>query len=183
LAQVHAAADTLQECGYVRIGLDHFATHGDSLQRAAGAGRLHRNFQGYTADEADALIGIGASAIARLPQGFVQNAPDAGSYADAIDGGQFATVKGLALSPDDRLRAWVIERLMCDLAVDLDDACNGIDFSAELAAAHALSEAGIVGLRGRHIIMTREGQPFVRLVAAAFDAYLPTQENQHSMAV
>jgi oxygen-independent coproporphyrinogen III oxidase len=183
MAQMHAAAETLEECGYVQIGLDHFAARGDDMRRAAETRRLHRNFQGYTTDQADALIGLGASAIGRLPQGFVQNAPDVGSYARAIDAGQFAIVKGIALSPDDRLRAHVIERLMCDLAVDLDAACDGADFSAELAAVDALSEVGIVHRCGRRIVMTEMGRPFVRLVAAAFDAYLSKNQMRHSVAV
>ena len=52
--------------------------------RAATAGRLRRIFQDYTTDNADALIGLGASAIGRLPQDFVQNAPDIRGYAPAI---------------------------------------------------------------------------------------------------
>jgi oxygen-independent coproporphyrinogen-3 oxidase len=183
MAQMHAAAETLEECGYIQIGLDHFAARGDDMRRAAGTGRLHRNFQGYTTDQADALIGLGASAIGRLPQGFAQNAPDIGSYARAIDAGQFAIVKGIALSPDDRLRAHVIERLMCDLAVDLDAEAEGVDFSAQLAAVDALSDVGIVRRFGRHIAMTEKGRPFVRLVAAAFDAYLPKNQSRHSVAV
>jgi len=183
MAQMRAAAETLTQCGYLRIGLDHFALRGDDMQRAARAGRLHRNFQGYTTDEADALIGVGASSIGRLPQGFVQNAPDVGSYFRAIDAGQFATVRGLALSADDRLRARVIEQLMCDLAVDLDTAGGETDFSAELAAVDALSESGIVRRHGRHIAMTEKGRPFVRLVAAAFDAYLAKNQKRHSVAV
>jgi oxygen-independent coproporphyrinogen-3 oxidase len=183
MAQMRAAAETLAQCGYLRIGLDHFALRGDDMQRAARAGRLHRNFQGYTTDEADALIGVGASSIGRLPQGFVQNAPDVGSYFRAIDAGQFATARGLALSADDRLRARVIERLMCDLAVDLDAEGGETDFSAELAAVDALSESGIVRRHGRHIAMTEKGRPFVRLVAAAFDAYLAKNQKRHSVAV
>jgi hypothetical protein len=76
----------------------------------------------YSVDAADALIGLGASVIGRLPQGHVQNAPDIGGYSRAIAGGRFATVRGIAMSPDDRLRGRIIERLMCDFAVDLDAA-------------------------------------------------------------
>ena len=183
MAQMRAAAETLAQCGYLRIGLDHFALRGDDMQRAPRAGRLHRNFQGYTTDTADALIGVGASSIGRLPQGFVQNAPDVGSYFRAIDAGQFATARGLALSADDRLRARVIERLMCDLAVDLDAEGGETDFSAEFAAVDALSGSGIVRRHGRYIAMTEKGRPFVRLVAAAFDAYLAKNQKRHSVAV
>lgn len=183
LAQTRAATATLEECGYVQIGLDHFAARNDGMQRAAKTHQLHRNFQGYTTDGADALIGLGASAIGRLPRGFVQNATDVGSYARFIDAGQLATAKGLALTGDDRSRARIIERLMCDLAVDLDTEGGGKDFSAELAAVDALSESGIVRRNGHHIAVTEEGRPFVRLVAAAFDAYLPKNHERHSVAV
>jgi oxygen-independent coproporphyrinogen-3 oxidase len=73
LDQSEAAADRLIGEGYVRIGLDHFALPQDALALAAREGRLHRNFQGYTADAAPTLLGLGASAIGSLPQGYVQN--------------------------------------------------------------------------------------------------------------
>jgi oxygen-independent coproporphyrinogen-3 oxidase len=183
MAQMHAAAETLEECGYVRIGLDHFALPQDELSRAARTRRLRRNFQGYTTDAADALLGIGASSIGRLPQGYVQNAPDVGSYARAIAAGQFAVAKGIAFSPDDVRRANIIERLMCDFAVDLDAEAGPADFAAELDALDAFAAAGIVRRNGRHVVVTEKWQPFVRLVAAAFDAYLPQNQKRHSVAV
>ncbi len=51
------AAELIRAWGYQPIGIDHFALPDDSLAIAARAGRLHRNFQGYTDDECDALIG------------------------------------------------------------------------------------------------------------------------------
>jgi oxygen-independent coproporphyrinogen III oxidase len=184
MAQMHAAVETLEECGYVPIGLDHFARSHDDLARASRTGQLHRNFQRYTTDEADALIGLGASSIGRLPRGYVQNAPDVGSYARAIQAGRFATAKGLALSDDDLRRGKIIERLMCDFAVDLDSQAGGAaDFSAELDAIDALAASGVVRRRGRRIVVTEKGRPFVRLVAAAFDAYLSQNNKRHSVAV
>ncbi len=183
MAQMHAAAETLEECGYVAIGLDHFARRRDDLARAARAGKLHRNFQGYTTDVADALIGLGASSIGRLPQGYVQNAPDVASYARAITAGQLAVVKGIAFSDDDKRRAAIIERLMCDFAVDLDRYGGAAGFAAELDAVDALSASGIVARNGHRIVVTENGRPFVRLVAAAFDAYLPQNNKRHSVAV
>jgi oxygen-independent coproporphyrinogen III oxidase len=183
IAQMHAAAETLEECGYVAIGLDHFAQRSDALAHAACLGKLRRNFQGYTADIADALIGLGASSIGRLPQGYVQNAPDVGSYARAIEASRLAVAKGVAFSDDDRRRAAIIERLMCDFAVDLDAHCGGADFAAALDAVDALATSGIVARHGRRIVVTEEGRPFVRLVAAAFDAYLTQNTRRHSVAV
>ena len=80
--------------------------------------KLRRNFQGYTVDQADALLPFGASSIGRLPQGYVQNAADVGTWRRAIEAGRFATVKGAAFTRDDLARAAVIERLMCDFSVD-----------------------------------------------------------------
>jgi oxygen-independent coproporphyrinogen-3 oxidase len=187
LEQALAATSVLTANGYVAVGLDHFARADDDLARAARSRTLHRNFQGYTTDAADALIGLGASAIGRLPQGFVQNAVDIGGYGRAVQGGQFATVKGAALSDDDRLRAHVIERLMCDLAVDLDavrrDMAIDATFAEELAELAPLAREGLVRLDGSHITVTDDGRPFVRLAAAAFDTYLRARRSRHSIAV
>jgi len=190
LAQMSAAGRIFLERGYVAIGLDHFALADDELATAQRAGRLHRNFQGYTTDQADALIGIGTSSIGRLPQGFVQNAPDMGGYVRSLEAGRFPVVKGIAFSPDDRLRGTIIERLMCDLAVDLDAALAAVPeaapadgFAAEIEALAPLVDAGMVEFAGRRIGVTEAGRPFVRLAAAAFDAYLAQNRSRHSVAV
>ena len=188
IEQARAAALRLAGHGYVPIGLDHFARADDELAVAARTGRLRRNFQGYTTDPADALIGLGASAIGKLPQGFAQNAVDIAGYARAVTQGAFATVKGIAVSADDVLRGAIIERLMCDLAVDLEALPAGAPrgastFAHERADLDALAAAGLIMVEGSRITVTEEGRPFVRLVAAAFDAYLPQSCSRHSIAV
>jgi oxygen-independent coproporphyrinogen-3 oxidase len=183
LEQAEAAAETLSAAGYEIIGLDHFALPDDSLAVAARAKRLRRNFQGYTADEADALIGLGASAIGRLTQGFTQNAPDLAGYSRALAAGEFPIVKGLALTDDDRLRAAMIERLMCDLELDLTMFGGRDRFTAEIELLAPLVDAGLAHLEGERIVMTAEGRPYVRIAAAAFDAYLGAGQKRHSLAV
>jgi oxygen-independent coproporphyrinogen-3 oxidase len=183
LEQAQVAADTLAGLSYQAVGLDHFALPDDDLAVAAREQRLHRNFQGYTTDEADALIGLGASAIGKLPQGFVQNAPDLGGYSRAVGAGRFATVKGLALSDDDRLRAAIIERLMCDLAVDLNTHGGAGRFEAEVEALAPLAAEGLLRINGARIAVTEPGRPYVRIAAAAFDAYLSASQKRHSVAV
>jgi oxygen-independent coproporphyrinogen-3 oxidase len=183
LEQAQAAAETLISFGYRAVGLDHFALPADELCVAAYARRLHRNFQGYTTDDADALIGLGASAIGKLPQGFVQNAPDLGGYSRSVAAGGFATVKGHAMSADDRIRAAIIERLMCDLAVDLDDFGGRAPFTAEVEALATLADQGLLRLDGALVTMTEQGRPYVRIAAAAFDAYLAASQKRHSVAV
>ncbi len=187
LEQAQVAAETLQGLGYQVIGLDHFALPDDELAVAARERRLRRNFQGYTTDEADALIGLGASSIGKLPQGFIQNAPDIGGHARAVQAGKFPIVKGLELADDDRLRASIIERLMCDLALDLDAFADGetgeARFAKELETLQPLAEVGLITIEGPRITVTDLGRPYIRIAAAAFDAYLPATQKRHSIAV
>jgi oxygen-independent coproporphyrinogen-3 oxidase len=189
LDQAEAARTMLLALGYQAVGFDHFALPEDDLALAARTGRLHRNFQGYTTDGADALIGLGASAIGRLPQGYVQNAPVIGTYSAAIDAGRHATAKGVALSEEDRVRGRIIERILCDLEIDLETVAGearrlGLGgFEPELAALEPLERQGIVERQSRRIRVTERGRAFVRLVAATFDSYLRDSEARHSMAV
>ena len=181
----------IEEGGYVAIGLDHYALPTDAMAKAASARRLKRSFQGYTTDAAPALIGFGASSIGSLPQGYVQNAPTAAAYIREIEAGRLATVRGVALGPDDRLRRDVIERVMCDLEVDLEavaaehDADPGPLAEAAAAGLAKFAEDGLASFDGRRIAVTEHGRPFVRSVAALFDVYLAEQSEtpRHSRAV
>jgi len=184
LEQAQVAGETLIGLGYESVGLDHFALPADELCMAARERRLRRNFQGYTTDNADALIGLGASAIGRMPQGFVQNAPDLAGYSRAVAAGHFPIVKGLTLSDDDRLRSDIIERLMCDLELDLDRFGGGAaGFAGELAALAPLAEQGLLRIDASRITVTTAGRPYVRIAAAAFDTYLAASQKRHSVAV
>src|SRR3546814_4793255 len=88
LTQAVAAERVLLACGYRAVGMDHFALPDDPLFRFAEAGNLRRNFQGYTTDQAEVLLGLGLSAIGTLPQGYAQNDKDAVQYAKALRAGR-----------------------------------------------------------------------------------------------
>ena len=190
-AQANAIHRVLtEEGGYVAVGLDHYALPSDAMAKAAADHRLRRSFQGYTTNSAPALIGLGASAIGSLPQGYAQNAPTAAAYMKEIASGRLATVRGIALSADDRLRREVIERVMCDLSVDL--VATAREFSSDPAPLVADARAiqrfvadGLARFDGRTIEVTERGRPFVRLIAALFDAYLAAgdEKPRHSRAV
>ncbi len=188
LEQFNVSSLKLLELGYQPVGLDHFALPGDSLAVALKENRLHRNFQGYTTDEASVMLGFGASAIGQLPQGYAQNAAPLKAYADSVRAGEAPIARGIALGADDRLRGEIIQRLMCDLEVDLT-AVSGRhgfeagDFSAEMEKLAPLVADGVATIAGGRIAITEEGRPFVRLVAAAFDAYLGAGQGRHSKAV
>ncbi|WP_460450874.1 oxygen-independent coproporphyrinogen III oxidase [Alsobacter sp. SYSU BS001988] len=188
LQQSEAARAALQERGYEAIGLDHFARPDDPMAVAAREGTLKRNFQGYTTDRADALLGLGASSIGRLPKGFMQNAPDVGGWRKAVEAGSIPVTRGVALSVDDHVRSDVIERLMCGFAVDFGaaaEAAYGHSEALDDAIPHlrTLDRDGVVRVEGRTVTMTPEGRPFMRLAASAFDAYLRAGAARHSAAV
>ncbi|MFE1597743.1 oxygen-independent coproporphyrinogen III oxidase [Methylobacterium sp. ID0610] len=199
LEQQRQAAARLLDLGYVRIGLDHFAWPDDALARAAAAGRLHRNFQGYTEDAATTLLGFGASAISRLPGGYVQNHAGVPAWRERVTAGELATARGLAVDAADRLRGAVIERLMCDLVADLRRLCACHDASLpalvtgpvrerlDAMAADGLvtlftSGEGGVSLDG--LAVTEAGRPFVRSLCTIFDRHFsPAPTGRHSAAV
>ena len=186
--QVEAASSRLVELGYTQIGLDHFALPQDELTKALGADNLHRNFQGYTTDQAQVMLGMGASAIGCVPQGYVQNLLPLKDYKKMITEGRLPTGKGLAFSGDDKLRGEIIERLMCDLKVDVKAICakhnaDPAPYLAELPKLNTLNEDGVADIVDGVITMKGKGRNLVRLAAAAFDTYLDQGQKRHSRAV
>ena len=186
--QSETIAEALVDAGYVRIGLDHFALPGDSLAIARQDGRLKRNFQGYTDDSADTLIGLGASAIGRMPQGFVQNVVATRDYLARIAEDRLAIAKGYVFTGEDRFRADIIERIMCDLAVDLPlvSGLHGRDIRSAIvdrSRIESLIADGAVTMIDDRLSI-RDGAEFlVRSVASAFDAHLAHSAATHSRAV
>ncbi|MCB5203479.1 oxygen-independent coproporphyrinogen III oxidase [Neorhizobium sp. T786] len=186
-AQAEAIAQRLVEAGYEQIGLDHFALPQDDLAIAQGEGRLHRNFQGYTTDSCKTLIGLGASAIGKFGQGYHQNEVPPGLYASRVSSGELPTAKIYGLTAEDRLRADVIERLMCDFTVDIGALCaaHGFDPDRLLLENKVLDELEKDGLiqRDNAVVRVDDRHRFVvRAVAAAFDAYLDASKRTYSKA-
>lgn len=180
----HMASQLFGAAGYDAVGIDHFARPGDGLLGASLNGTLRRNFQGYTDDQAEVLIGIGASSISRFPGGYAQNATGTGDYATAIGAGKLATKRGHIMTPDDRLRAQLIEDIMCRFAIEFCDAANRTDTDRETVTAIAAD------LHRRYPDVTTLGantlsllEPALsRLMALDLDTY-QTPANRHSLAI
>ena len=186
--QAQAAAAALVASGYIQIGIDHFALPGDSLAIAATAGHLHRNFQGYTSDDARTLIGIGATAIGRTPHGYVQNASETGAWSRAVASGKLPVARGHALQEQDSLRSHVIERIMCDGSVDLSAAGRALGFEddwyvEEIPELLQMQKDHLLTYAGSKVSLTPEAVPLARVVAAVFDTYLRHSTARHSVAV
>ncbi len=186
--QARAAADALERVGYQAIGLDHFALPSDTLAEAAREGTLHRNFQGYTTDRAQTLLGVGATSIGRTPCGYVQNIAEPGAWARTVETGVLPIAKGHAFDGEDALRAHVIEELMCSGTVDLDAATQRFGVTPdwcddERRELIAMADDGVVTLEGGQLSMTEAARPLVRAVAAVFDTYFASRAARHSVAV
>ncbi|MBR0683500.1 oxygen-independent coproporphyrinogen III oxidase [Roseomonas eburnea] len=182
MAQAEAASRVLTGAGYVAIGLDHFAKPGDAMAAAAAAGTLRRNFQGYTTDTAPFLLGFGASAIGRTPDGFVQNEAEEKRWLASVEAGRLPVARGRALTVEDRLRGALIERVMCDGAIDLAAVPVAVMATAEERLARLVDD-GMVAQRDGRLVATLAGRPFLRHFAACFDAYLAPSPRRHSAAV
>ncbi len=163
--------------GYRYIGMDHFAREEDPLTSALDAGTLQRNFQGYSTHAGTDLLGFGVSAISQVDDAYAQNHLDFPSYYRAIDEGEPPTAKGYRLSLDDRLRRYIIMRLMCDLTLEIGDVERhfGIDFwtrfTRELRELKMLENDELVEIGTRSIRITPRGRLLIRNVAMVFDAY------------
>jgi oxygen-independent coproporphyrinogen-3 oxidase len=187
-AQAEAAANALVAAGYKAIGIDHFALPEDPLAVAARAGTLHRNFQGYTTDQAETLIGLGSTSIGRTPWGYVQNISETGAWSRAVMAGQLPVAKGHELSAADRARAQVIEQLMCEGAADLEAARRAFgqdDGWCDDALANLAPMVGdnLVELDRDTVRLSEQAKPLARVAAAAFDTYFQSARARHSVAV
>ena len=170
--------------GYHYIGMDHFALPDDALAMAKRQGRLHRNFQGYSTQPDNDLIGLGVSAIGKVGASYYQNVKTLPEYYDALRQGQLPVQRGIALSRDDVLRRAVIMALMCQGRVEFESIALAhlIDmreyFARELQALQPMAEAGLVQIEPGAIQVTASGWYVVRAVAMVFDRWLQNDQQR-----
>ncbi|WP_122072668.1 radical SAM protein [Pseudophaeobacter sp. EL27] len=170
-----AARALCLEEGYEEIGIDSFARPGDSLVQARDTQSLKRSFQGYSDDPAEVLIGLGASAISRFPQGYVQNAPSTARYMAAIEAGSFATARGHAFAGEDHLRGRIIKALLCGFSIPGDrilQHCPGQEARFESLVAEACAAFPDILVKTQNgALVSEEARAITRVIARHFDAY------------
>ncbi len=173
------AMERFRAAGYAQIGMDHFALPTDDLAIASAAGRLHRNFMGYTTRPAPDMLAAGVSGIGDVGGAFAQNTKKLSEYYSAIDGGRFPIERGYRLDRDDHIRRFVITNLMCNFRVERRevDARFSVEFDryfeAELSELTESAVAdGFVTVDGDAVTVTPLGRLFVRNVAMVFDRHL-----------
>jgi oxygen-independent coproporphyrinogen-3 oxidase len=166
-AHAEFANDLLTVSGFEPVGFDHFARPQDALARATKAGALRRNFQGFTEDPADVLLGIGASAISAFPDRLLQNDKNTGRWGMNIAARRFAVSRGLRRSNDDKRRAMAIESLLCRGEADL----SGLDVDYLGRRLGAFEAHGLLWWNGPTLCTREDAKPYIRSIAAALDPY------------
>lgn len=178
LSLMAMAIETLVEAGYVFIGMDHFARPDDELALAQKAGKLHRNFQGYSTHAELDLLAFGVSAIAKVGPVYAQNAKSLDDYYHDIDAGHLPVRRGYRMDNDDELRRAVIQELMCHFGLDFNEVSRvwRIDFADYFANAleqlKPLADAGLVQVNADGITVMPKGRLLVRIIAMVFDRHL-----------
>ena len=172
------AKERLLAAGYVEIGMDHYARPDDELAVALSEQALHRNFQGYSTRAGASVYGFGISAISTTPDGYRQNDKNLATYRTRLAKGELPVARGWRLTEEDRRRKTFVMNIMCERKLDFAalSAELGVEveqvYATELASLSDLEADGIVERTPEGLTVTDAGQPFVRVVAARFDAYL-----------
>jgi oxygen-independent coproporphyrinogen-3 oxidase len=182
------ARDLWLEEGFRPIGFDHYARPDDKLALAAASGTLRRNFQGFTDDDADAVIGLGASSISLFPGLITQTEKHVGRYRMKVQNGCLGTVRGVRRSADDQRSGAVIERLLCDGRVDLVELGWSSAAAAQAMAdaapgLAAMQERGLIRRHDTGLMILPDGEPYARLAAVAFDTFRTAAGDRFSKAV
>ena len=179
----------LCEAGYRYIGMDHFVKPKDKLAIAQQHGRLMRNFQGYSVNKSQDLIGLGVSSISSFQQAFAQNEKDLPAYYAALDNGRLPTSKGLFKTADDERREFVIMALICNLQLKFDvwesrfkDNFHAY-FETELLALKALEQDELITIAKDAIQVTSKGRCLLRTICMTFDAYHNNNLQLHSKVI
>lgn len=174
---------TFTQYGYEAIGIDHFALPSDSLSVAARLGTLRRNFQGYTDDPCDHLIGFGASAISSFPEGYAQNAVATAAYTDRIKKGGSAAQKGIALSVEDRTIASMISDLMCYGQVNLRGALHNRPLALRLSEAIVQEFPRAVEISQDILRIRADYLSLARIICARLEGATIAASQNHSVAI
>ncbi|QXE26778.1 oxygen-independent coproporphyrinogen III oxidase [Chlamydia buteonis] len=168
---------TLTQAGYQAIGLDHFSLPEDPLSIAFKNKTLIRNFQGYSLPPEEDLIGLGMTSTSFIRGIYLQNAKTLESYHKKILSGSLATIKSKILSEDDKIRKWVIHKLMCTFVVSKEEFtklfgyCFDEYFSESQERINSMVTTGLIQNSSSFLTVTPLGELFVRVIATAFDAY------------
>ncbi|MFN4082413.1 MAG: oxygen-independent coproporphyrinogen III oxidase [Bacteroidia bacterium] len=183
LIMYQTGSNLLKQMGYLSIGMDHFALPEDKLMKAFEAGKLHRNFMGYTTTNHKLLIGLGASSISDTWNAFAQNEKEVEAYQEKVMAGKLPVNNGHLLNNDDLIRRSYILDLMCNGRVKLDKKnFNESELDEVFLKWQEFESDGLLKLNklNLEIILTEKGRLFVRNISSVLDKYL-NANNSHQL--
>jgi len=172
----------LLEAGYLAIAMDHFALKDDELAKSFKKDRLYRNFMGYTVKPADEYIGVGVSSIGFIEDAFIQNHKILKDYYRSLDHNELPVERGKCLTPDDKIRQFTINSLMCHFKLDKKDFLERFGkpfdeyFAEEQPHIQYCLEDGLIEADNRAIRVSELGKIFIRNICMGFDYYLRKQK-------
>ena len=158
--------------GYRDIGMDHFALATDDLCVVAKAGRLHRNFMGYTTQQTDVLIGLGVSSISSTGKAFAQNSKTIHTYYQHINKQELAVEKGYFLTDEDVRFGQYISDVICRGKTTYQPQDETTIAQYCLPQLQQMEQDGLVLIHGHGITVTRTGKDFIRNICSAYDLFL-----------
>ncbi len=178
----------LLDRGYMAVGLDHFVKEKDSMYQKNLEGSLQRNFQGYTTDENEVMLGFGASAISKYHQGYLQNISDISAYQDEAEANNLLAFRGIELTRDNKISREAIESIMTNLSLDLfaleeKYSLDNAYFEEERRTLSEMEKDGLLTFRENRVQVDAEKRLFLRSVANVFDQYTRKVPKKHSLSV
>lgn len=169
--------ETLCAAGYLYIGMDHFVRVDDPLAIAKAEGKLCRNFQGYSINKADDLVGLGLSSISEVNGVYGQNAVSLDQYYRLLEQNQLPVQKAYAMTAEDVMRRDIIQQLSCYRFLDIHalEHKYRIRFAEHFADVRPSIEQfvadGLLRERPGALEVTSKGSLLLRTLCMAFDAY------------
>nr|BFD41781.1 oxygen-independent coproporphyrinogen III oxidase [Pseudomonas sp. FFPRI_1] len=169
----------LPQAGYLHIGLGLFVRPDDDLAMAQERGGLSRNYQGFTRHGYCDQIGLGLGAVSRFDGLHAQNSEVLGDYLGQLQQGQLATWRGWRHLAGAQIRQQVMERLACDLELDVRaiERRHGLVFRQFFPGAwlrlEAMNRAGLVALREDFISILPAGRLEVDAICQLFEQPTP----------
>lgn len=163
----------LSEKGYHEIGMDHFALADDAMYKAFKAGKLHRNFMGYTASKTQLMIGLGVSSISDSWYAFAQNEKELETYYARLNNNELPVYRGHVLSEEDLIIRRHILNLMCQFETSWkEDNLYFKELPEVLHQLHEMENDGLLLILPDSLVVTEKGKAFVRNICMAFDLRL-----------
>lgn len=165
---------------YEYIGMDHFAKKDNELTIAKKNNTLYRNFQGYSTNSNCYLLGFGTSSISTFENNYNQNVYSINEYKKLLLINYIPLSKIIILYKDDKIRKYIINKLMCNLYIDFKtikikfNIDFEIYFKNELNKLHNFIKDKLIIINKNKITITSTGRFLIRNICSIFDKYHKT---------